>query len=541
VGAPPLIRRWWVLLVASFVLATVGAANPPAELARGMVAADHALASEAGAEVIRRGGNAVDAAVATALAAGVVQPSGSGLGGGGFAIVSGPDGVHVLDFRETAPAHATGTMFQNGVSSREGGASVATPGEGPGLATLVDRWGSLSRRAIAAPALRLARRGFVVGPHLSGALDDLREGRPALENALFARTDVREGDRVRRAKLARAIGAWAEHGARDFQRGWIADDIVATAKAAGGILTGHDLASWLPKERTPLVGSYRGWRVETFPPPSGGPVLLQMLGVLEGYDLAAMDRAGAPYFHLLAETMKHAFADRARFLGDPDRTSIPLASILSPARRDAIRASVDPERTFPPDRYGMAAPPPDDHGTEHVSVVAGERSVGLTTTINLPFGSKVATARSGILLNDEMDDFTATDSESPNAIAPGARPLSSMSPTVLTSADGRTRVAVGASGGRMIITAVLQVVLDLVEFGMDPAAAVAAPRIHHAWKPDVLQVERLAPETIAALRAKGHHVEETTFESSVQVVVQDAGQYRGASDPRRGGAPAIAR
>jgi gamma-glutamyltranspeptidase/glutathione hydrolase len=540
--APPLTRRWPLLLVASFLLATAGAGAPPAETARGMVAADHALASEAGTEIIRRGGNAVDAAVATALAAGVVQPSGSGLGGGGFAIVSGEDGVHVLDFRETAPAAASPAMFENGVSSRVGGASIATPGEGPGLATLVDRWGNLSRREVAAPALRLARRWFPAGAHLVKALDDLGTDRGPLEYLLFGRTrtGVLEGDPIRRTKLAHAIAAWADRGGRDFQQGWIAEDIVATAAAAGGILTAEDLSSWSPKERTPLVGTYRGWRVETFPPPSGGPVLLQMLRVLEGYDLASMDRASAAYFHLLAETMKHAYADRARFLGDPESTQIPLERLLSPARIAAIRSGFDPERTFDPDRYGMAAEAPDDHGTEHISVVVGKMAVGLTTTINLPFGSRVVASRSGILLNDEMDDF-ATTGDGPNRIVPGARPLSSMSPTVLTSADGRTRIAVGASGGKLIISAVLQVVLDVVEFGMDPAAAVAAPRIHHAWTPNVLKVERIAPESIQALRAKGHEVEETTFESSVQIVIEQDGGYRGASDPRRGGAPAIAR
>jgi gamma-glutamyltranspeptidase/glutathione hydrolase len=540
--APPLIRRWPLLLVASFLIATAGRAPPPAEAGRGMVAADHALASEAGAEILQRGGNAVDAAVAAALAAGVVQPSGSGLGGGGFAIVSGADGVHVLDFRETAPANATPAMFQNGVSSREGGAAIATPGEGPGLALLVEKWGSLSRKEIAAPALRYARRWFPAGGHLVGALGDLGDARVPIEYGVFGKAGVQEGDDVRRERLAHAIKAWADRGGREFQQGWIAEDIVDTAKAAGGILTVQDLASWSPKERTPLVGSYRGWRVETFPSPSGGPVLLEMLGVLEGYPLATMDPRGAAYFHLLAETMKHGFADRARFFGDPDRTSIPVAAILSPARRDAIRASFDPDHTFGPDHYGMAAEPPEDHGTEHISVVAGAMAVGLTTTVNLPFGSHVVAARSGIVLNDQMDDFATTAGpDSPNAVVPGARPLSSMSPTVLTSADGRTRIASGASGGQLIIRAGLQVILDVVDFGMDPAAAVQAPRIHDGWKPNVLKAENLAPETIAALRAKGHEVQETTFSSSVQVAAEKDGRYRGASDPRRGGAPALAR
>jgi gamma-glutamyltranspeptidase/glutathione hydrolase len=541
VDAPPLIRRWPLLLVASFLLAAAGAASAP-EVGQGMVAADHELASEAGAEMLKRGGNAVDAAVAAALAAGVVQPSGSGLGGGGFAIVSGKDGVHVLDFRETAPASAQPTMFQNGVSSREGGAAIATPGEGPGLAMLVERWGNLSRKEIAAPALRYARRWFPAGPHLVGALGDLGDSRVPVEYGLFGRVGVQEGQDVRRERLAHAIKAWAERGGREFQQGWIAEDIVDTAKAAGGILTEADLAGWSPKERAPVVGSYRGWRVETFPLPSGGPVLLEMLGVIEGYPVSTMDPGGAPYFHLLAETMKHAFADRARFFGDPDRTEIPLASILSPERRDAIRASFDPTRTFGPEHYGMAAQSPDDHGTEHISVVAGTMAVGLTTTVNLPFGSHVIAARSGIVLNDEMDDFAATaGADSPNAIHPGARPLSSMAPTVLTSPDGRTRIAVGASGGQLIISGVLEVILDIIDFKMDPAAAVAAPRVHHGWKPNVLKVEGLSEDTIAALRALGHDVQVTPFGSSVQVVIEEDGRYQGASDPRRGGAPALAR
>jgi gamma-glutamyltranspeptidase/glutathione hydrolase len=535
--ALPLIRRWTVLAAAALVLA---AAATPAPERHGIVAADHALASEAGAEVIRAGGNAVDAAVATALAAGVVQPTGSGLGGGGFAVVSLNGAVHVLDFRETAPAAATREMFQGGASSEVGGASVATPGEGPGLAALVERWGHLSRRDIAAPALRLAQRGFPLGPHVFRELVELGDGRAALESALFARTGVAAGERAKRTRLARAITAWVDHGGADFQRGWIAEDFVATARARGGVLTASDLAAWTPKDRAPLVGRYRGWRVETMPPPSsGGAVLLQMLGVLEGYDLGRMDPLGAEYLHLLAETMKHAYADRSRFMGDPDRVDVPIASLLAPARLDGVRASFDPARTFGPERYGMAAPLPDDHGTQHISVLVGEQAVALTTTVNLSFGSQVVGAASGVLLNDQMDDFAA---DGPNTIAPGARPLSSMAPTVLTSADGGTRVVIGASGGPVIISAVLQVLLDLVDFGMDPEAAVSAPRIHHAWKPNVLKLEAgVGTAAIEALRAKGHEIEVKTFESAVQVAVRRGDQYGAASDPRRGGAPAEAR
>lgn len=537
-----------------------GAAPPPEWSPTGMVASDHALASAAGAEVLAAGGNAVDAAVATALAAGVVQPAGSGLGGGGFAVVQRPGGqALVLDFREVAPAAADRELFVRAAAagdedaSRTGGLAVAVPAEGPGLAALHARWGRLPLSRVTAPALRLAARGFPLGPHLAAALDRLGDRAGPLSALLFGTSSgpPGRGQVVRRRALAGALRAFAASRGEVMRRGWVAADMVAATRAAGGILTEADLAADTVRERAPLVGRYREWTVTTMPPPSsGGAVLLQALAVLEGYDLPALGAGSSALWHLLAEVGQHAFADRARLMGDPDRVQVPLERILSPDRVAEVRAAVDPDRTqASADAYGLPVDPGQDGGTQHISVIdADGLSVALTTTVNTSFGSEVVAPRSGILLNDQMDDFVArpgvpnafglVGSEA-NAVAPGARPLSSMTPTVLSHPDGR-RIVIGASGGPTIISATLQAVVSIVDFGLDPAEAVSAPRMHHQWQPRVLSVDEGTPEDVVqGLRARGHQVRQVAAFSAVQVVLRQAdGSLLGASDPRKGGAPA---
>lgn len=521
--------------------------------APGAVSSDHPLASRAGASVLSRGGNAVDAAVATALAAGVVQPSASGLGGGGFALVVDAQGrTEVMDFREVAPAAATRDMFALGdppPSSRLGGLAVAVPSEGIGLAQLHRSSGRLPWAEVVRPALDLARRGFPVGAHLAQSLIQAEADGPLLVRALFAGLDhlPAAGQSVRRPSLGRALRAYQRLGADLFRDGWVAQDMVHAAAEAGGVIELDDLRDYSVKPRASLHGEYRGWRVSAMPPPSsGGAVLLQVLGVLESWDVSSMERGSAEHWHLLAEAFKHAYADRARHMGDPDRVVVPLQMLLGRPRREAIAAAFDPSQTRPSESYGAAVDPGQDGGTQHISVLDGQGlAVALTTTVNTGFGSRVVAPRSGIVLNNQMDDFVArpghpnayglVGSEA-NAVAAGARPLSSMSPTVLVHPDGR-RIVVGASGGPTIISATVQVILDLVDFGLSPEEAVASPRMHHQWMPDTLFVEPSVPEAVReGLRARGHTLAEARAFSAVQVVVGGVEQSaEGAADPRKGG------
>ncbi|MCB9682934.1 MAG: gamma-glutamyltransferase [Alphaproteobacteria bacterium] len=528
--------------------------------ARGAVSSDHALASACGAEILERGGNAADAAVATALCAGVVQPSGSGLGGGGFAVVvdaKAPQGA-VLDFREAAPAAAhrdmylasDGTVVPN--ASTLGGLAVAVPAESRGLAQLLATHGSLPARVVAGPAIRLAARGFRVGDHLVASLQ------APTSDDVVAELDVRGhaatwGDVLKRPALARTLRRWASTRGEDLADGKGAASIVAWADAHGGVLGLGDLSRYAVRDRAPIVVPFHGYTVVTMPPPSsGGVVLAQVLRVLEGYDLQALGWNSAAYLHLLTEAFKHAYADRAHYLGDPDFVDVPVARLLSDARVAEVRAAIDPTTTLPPEAYGSLVGVPDDHGTQHISVVDGRGgAVALTTTINTRFGSQLVPPDLGIILNNEMDDFSAAPGvpnayglvgDEANAIAGGKRPLSSMSPTIVLDDQGRVVLVVGASGGSTIISATVQVLLDVLVFDVDPADAVAATRIHHQWQPDKLFVEPTLPrDVVSALEALGHHVTVWSAPTAVQAVrVGTEGLSQAGADPRKGGAPALA-
>ncbi len=494
----------------------------------GAVAADHPLASRAGADVLRAGGNAVDAAIAAALSSGVVQPTGSGLGGGGFAVVVLPDGTATtFDFREVAPAAATRDMFlAEGASSTRGGLAVAVPSEGIGLSVLHKRFGKTSLATIAAPAIAQARSGFETGPHLAEALLQAPD-----MAGLFAPGNVRAG-------LADALRAWVDTGGEAFRSGWVAQDMVDAARASGGILTLADLAAYSVVERAPLRGEWQGHTVITMPPPSsGGVALLQMLAATDGV-------LGA---HCAVEAAKHAMADRSAYGGDPGFVPVDVARLLSPERIAAFRVDCGPT-TFPPDHYAPPVAPTPESGTLHISVMDGSgMAVSLTTTINTSFGSHVIAPKSGIVLNNEMDDFAARPGRpnafglvqgEANAVGPGKRPLSSMTPTVIVGADGRAELAVGASGGPTIITSTYQVVRGILEEGKTPQAAVDALRWHHQWLPDVLTIEPGLPAK-ADLVAHGHAVNEKPAFSAVQAVQRTPSGFAAASDPRKHGAPVI--
>ena len=533
------------------------AAAPPSEIGRaGMVASDHRRASTAGRDVLASGGNAVDAAVATALASGVVQPASSGLGGGGFAVVVLPNGERsVLDFREVAPKKAHRDMYvdaDDDQASRIGGLANAVPGEARGLEALHKRYGKLPWRAVVEPALALAQDGFAVEHHLAKALRGLQDDALPVTRGLFDATTVpRQGDPVTRSELGITLQRLAQDGADALHEGEGAKAIARASRAAGGILTADDLSAYRPKDREPIVGSYRGWTLITMPPPSsGGVVIVQMLGVLEGYDLASLGHNSSDYVHLVSEASKHGFADRARLMGDPDRVAVPVDKLISPERIRAVQRAILPGRTFAPDHYGIPVDPGTDGGTLHLSTLdADGMAVALTTTINTSFGSRVTVPGWGLVLNNEMDDFVArpgvpnayglVGSEA-NAVSAGARPLSSMSPTVLISPDGSQRIVVGASGGPFIITSTLQAIVNIIDFGMEPSEAVSAPRFHHQWQPERLFLDDgFSRDTVRALESRGHAVAEMNFFSAVQVIHQTGPEVLlGASDPRKGGWPA---
>ncbi|MBI3785597.1 MAG: gamma-glutamyltransferase [Deltaproteobacteria bacterium] len=549
-------------LVALLVLAVCSRGAAVAEWGHhGMVAADHKLASQAGAAILEEGGNAVDAAVATAFAVCVVNPASCGIGGGGFMLIylAQEHRTVALDYREVAPAAASRDMFvRSGQAvpelSRRGGLAIAVPGEVAGLAVAQKVYGTLPLAVVMEPAIRYARDGFAIAPHLAKEIADNAEmmrGDPLLAR-VFLRRDGSprgKGEIVVQAELARTLQRIAKEGPDAFYKGDIATAIVERVRAAGGILTEQDLANYKPEWRQPISARYLDYDVVSMPPPSsGGGALLEALGILGDDNLRSLGRATPTASHLLAETMKHVFADRAKYYGDPGFVDVPLQRLLSPANTAALRKRISSTRTFEASAYGSspsAAANPDDHGTSHLSVMDSRgNAVACTTTINTAFGSMVAVADSGIMLNNEMDDFAAQPGApnvyglvgaDANAIAPGKRPLSSMTPTIVTR-DGRPVLAVGGSGGPLIISNTLQVLLNVLAYHMDATKAVAAPRLHHQWTPSVLFVEPAFPKaTQKALARNGHIVREMPSMAAIQAVRRDGDLFEGAADPRKGG------
>jgi gamma-glutamyltranspeptidase / glutathione hydrolase len=544
---------------------------------RGIAATANLDASRAAAEILRKGGNAVDGAVAAALALGVVQPESSGLGGGGFAIVwSAKDAkARVLDFRETAPARAGRDMFVRNdkadpLLSRWGGLAVAVPGEAAGLAELESKYGKLGLAAVAGPAVRLARGGFSVSRHQSCAIDVKRAGcvppvqfvppppladKDPLRALLFGPGGAELDERavIKRPELAHTLEALGRRGPAAFYAGAVAKSIVATVQARGGVLTAEDLAEYKPLWREPIVGSFRGHQVWTAPAPAGGLTELEVLQILEARPpLTALGRGSSAADHVIAEALKHAFADRARSLGDPAFVKV-LEDKLTSAEYARTLAARIGDKTLPPAAYGdkeLAGPAdaPHDHGTSHLCVADGEGNVvALTTTVNLLFGSRVVDPVSGVVLNDEMDDFSAQPGAPnafgligafANAVAPGKRPLSSMAPTIVTR-DGTPILCVGAAGGPTIVSSTVQTIVNVVDFGLDVSAAVAAPRIHAQWMPNAVVVEPDVPrDVIANLEKRGHKVVPVPTLATVQAVGLSPTRLTAASDPRYGGVPA---
>jgi gamma-glutamyltranspeptidase/glutathione hydrolase len=561
------LTRTAAVIAFFFAISTPALAAEPASAtlvsgSAGAVAAEHRLASEAGAEILRAGGNAVDAAIAASLAGSVVNPGSAGLGGGGFMVIYLVEEAraHALDYRETAPSAAHRDMFvRDGVvdkgASKRGGMAVGVPGEAAGLELALERFGSMTTAQVAAPAIRLASQGFVVESHLARGLEKQREALAAdpVLAAEFLHEDgqpYRAGETLKRPAFAASLSAFAQSGSTAFYKGEIAQQIVAAVAKSGGSLSAEDLANYRVVQRRPVISTFHGRQVVGMPPPSsGGGVIGEVLGILTSDHLEELEHNSATYLHLLAEAFKAAFADRAKFYGDPDFVDVELDKLLAPARLERIRSSLSPAQAVAPETYGNIVVG-DDSGTSHVSVIDSKgNAVACTTSINTSFGAKVGAA--GFPLNNTMDDFSLqpgvanvyglVGSEA-NSIAAGKRPLSSMSPTIVL-ADGKPRLALGASGGPLIITATTQTLLNALVFSMDIGSALSASRIHHQWLPNRLVTESTLGSAVSgSLARRGHQVVVYPFAAAVQAAesVNENGKavIRAASDARKGGVAA---
>jgi gamma-glutamyltranspeptidase/glutathione hydrolase len=541
----------------------LAAAQAPAPVVarHGMVASQEARATRIGVEVLEQGGNAVDAAVAIGFALAVTHPQAGNLGGGGFMLIHLSDRNEdvAIDYRETAPQATTRDVFldEKGEAdprkSRDSGLGIGVPGTVAGLALALERYGSgrFSLAQLTAPALAAARNGIVVEDDLADALPRAqpRLARWPSTAKIFLNPDgvvLAPGQSLVQADLAGSLDTIAREGPRAFYEGPIAEKIVAGVRGAGGLMTLDDLKAYRPVIRTPVRGTYRGYDIVSMPPPSSGGVhLIEMLNVLEGYTPGESD--GVTSLHLLIETMKRAYADRAEFLGDPDTVAVPVERLTSRSYAADLRRSIDPRRATP-SRDIRAGQPVAAEGanTTHYSVVdAAGNAVANTYTLNLAFGVGLVADGTGILLNDELDDFAARPGAAnafgltggaANAPGPGKRPLSSMTPTIVLKA-GKPYLVTGSPGGSRIITTVLQVIRNVIDLRMDVAAAVAAPRIHHQWLPDEVVAEQgIDPEAISGLEQMGHTVVRRPNWGSANSIMVTPDGLAGAADPRSRGA-----
>jgi gamma-glutamyltranspeptidase / glutathione hydrolase len=546
----------------------------PVRSKKGMVVSSHPLATDAGVAMLRQGGNAIDAAVATTFAISVVEPFSAGIGGGGFLLMrSGKSGeIKALDFRERAPLKATPDMYLDAEgnvkphASVTGYLAVATPGTVAGMYEVHRRYGKLPWPEVVKPAITLAKDGFILRRPLSArylTVNDTRRqtmlNNPGMR-AIFTRDGefYQPGERLIQRDLARTLTTIARN-PQSFYTGNIARAIAADMAKNGGLITLADLKAYQPIWRTPVCGNFRQAQICSMPPPSSGGVhLLQMLNIIGETDLKSLGWHHPDAVHLMAEAMKIAYADRSQHLGDPDFVKVPVAELISPEYAQKRRQEIDMQRAKPATEVKpvdfnavssrlLAAS--ESTETSHLTVVDEQHNaVSLTFTINLGFGAGVVTPGTGIVLNNEMDDFAIAPGvpnafglvgNAANAIAPRKTPLSSMTPTIITE-NGRLRMAVGTPGGSTIITQVLQIILNVLEYQMDVGAAVSVPRIHHQWLPDQLRVERwgLDALTLQELRRRGHTINESNSWGNANAIAISADGYiEAAADPRGQGFP----
>jgi gamma-glutamyltranspeptidase/glutathione hydrolase len=530
----------------------------PVKAQHGMVASVDAMATQVGVDILRQGGNAVDAAIAVGFALAVTHPQAGNLGGGGFMLLRTASGrTAAIDFREMAPARASRDMFLDKQGNADSKLSLTshlasgTPGTVAGFALAAKKYGTLPLRTLLAPAIKLARDGIIVNDALA---DDLATyGKENLINhatsrAIFYKADGRpyqKGDRLVQKNLARSLQLIAQQGADAFYTGRIADEIAGEMAQHGGLIGKADLAAYRAVERKPVSGTYRGYEVFSMPPPSSGGIhIVQILNILENFDLAKWGFGSADAMQVMAEAEKYAYADRSEYLGDPDFVKVPQQALTSKAYARTLAQQIDVSKARPSSEIkpGKLAPY-ESNQTTHFSVVdkAGN-AVAVTYTLNTYFGSGIVAGNSGILMNNEMDDFSAKPGTpnvyglvggEANAIQPAKRPLSSMSPTIVAK-EGKTWLVTGSPGGSRIITTVLQMVVNSIDFGMNVAEATNAPRFHHQWLPDQLRVEKgFSPDTLRLLEAKGQHVKVLPAMGSTQsIMIGPDGMRYGASDPR---------
>jgi gamma-glutamyltranspeptidase/glutathione hydrolase len=534
----------------------------PAE--HGMVVAQEKTAARIGTDILRRGGNAVDAAVATGFAMAVTYPRAGNIGGGGFMIIHSAERHEdiAIDYRETAPAATRPDIFlgsdgkPDNAKSRDSALGIGVPGTPAGLALALEKYGSgkFTLAQLIQPAIDLARNGVTIADDSADTLPDWhrRLKRWPSSAKIFSRADgtaLREGDTLVQTDLATTLDAIAAQGPRGFYEGPVAEKLVHAIDDAGGIMTMDDLKAYQPVIRNPVHGSYRGYELVSMPlPSSGGVVLVETLNILEGFPLADMKQGSPASLHVLIEAMKRAYADRAHYLGDPAFVSAPVATLVTKDYAARQRASIDLDHATPWADAVSAVPPREGSNTTHFSVVDSfGNAVSNTYTLNFGYGVGLVAEGTGVLLNNELDDFTAAPGASnayglvgfdANLPGPVKRPLSSMSPTIVLK-DGRPVLVTGSPGGSRIISTVLQVIVNVLDYHMDVAAAVAAPRLHHQWLPDEVRIERgFSEETLEALRAKGHHIVEPMGQTSANSIEVTPAGLLGAPDPRTRGAEA---
>ncbi|HET9986567.1 MAG TPA: gamma-glutamyltransferase [Longimicrobiales bacterium] len=543
--------------------ASAATARPETRARHGMVVSASAIASRVGRDVLRDGGNAVDAAIATAFALAVTYPTAGNIGGGGFMVIRFPDGrATTLDFREKAPLAASPEMFEDSTGAysatihHDSYRAVGVPGTVAGLALAHGKYGSLPWRRLVQPAVTLAADGFDVPPglarSLAGVLPDMKPFPASVAAYSKNGAPYAAGERFQQPQLARTLGRIRDEGRDGFYEGETARLIAEEMRRGGGLITEEDLARYEAKEREPVRGTYRGYEVISMPPPSsGGVAVLEMLNILEGYDLKAMGHDSPAYVHTLVEAMRRAFLDRARYLADPDFEQVPVERLTNKAYAAELRKTILPDKASvsEPAQVAEAAESPE---TTHFSVVDGNgTAVSVTYTLEQGYGVKIVVPGAGFLLNNEMGDFNGkpgvTDSTGligtpANLARPQKRMLSSMTPSILAR-DGKLVAVVGSPGGRTIINTVLQVILNLVDFDMGIQQAVDAPRLHHQWLPDRVNVEQdgLPPATVAALKAMGYQVRLGGRQGTAHSILIDPvnGDRIGAADPRDRDAGAV--
>lgn len=561
--ALPLLSSPSLLAEESSIFSQMATAQP-VWAKHGMVASQETLASRTGVEILKQGGNAVDAAVAVAFSLAVTLPRAGNIGGGGFMLVhiAKENKTIAIDYREMAPSKAKKDIFldENGDAveklSREHGLAVGVPGTVMGMSLALEKYGTMTLAQVAAPAIKMAQEGISVTPDLAESLAGLKRRMTQWPTtaAIFYKadgSDYQVDDILKQPELAHSLSLIAEKGAKGFYEGETATKLINAVKDAGGIMTLDDLKNYKVVEREPVRGEYRGYEVVSMPPPSSGGVhIIEMLNVLQQFPIDKLGHNTAQTIHLMAETMKHAYADRSEYLGDPDFYKVPVTALTSKDYAQKIASQIAMNKTTPSAEIkpGKLAPYESDQ-TTHFSVVdKWGNAVSNTYTLNFSYGSGLVAKGTGILLNNEMDDFSAKPGVpngyglvggDANAVEGNKRPLSSMSPTIVMK-DGKPFLVTGSPGGSRIITTTLQIIMNVIDHGLNIAEASNAARVHHQWLPDELRVESsLNRDTISLLEAKGHKVKvQSAMGSTQSIMVTEQGIF-GASDSRHSGSEAI--